>query len=260
MSAFSSRFPDGFQTAGLCAGIVLAVMGVTAAVWHWINNWRSNRGKRSLKLEPFHIIVLGVAVAAAGVGIAGSGIWWQIYKGSAPSASDLHAPTVDTPQRYTASELARRQDAAAKISESLNGPLTNALSLGVEASDSVRANIHRPQTTAGKLQVFRDDLVRALGELQSAIAFNKDYDPAYNPADWKNTEIVEGTDRFLMQIRGWPELDPAQAEARQRALGRDPEFSRWVDQMRSFTDWIQKKKDLISAVRSKYEAAQVYGK
>jgi hypothetical protein len=47
---------------------------------------------------------------------------------------------------------------------------------------------------------------------------NKDLETAYNPNDWKLDELIEGTERFIMAVQGWPALDLRQAEARQRSL------------------------------------------
>ena len=74
MSAFSGLFAMWLQAAGLYAGILLALLGVVAAIWHWVNTWREYRGKPRLKVEASHLIGLGLigiivfaAIALAGV-------------------------------------------------------------------------------------------------------------------------------------------------------------------------------------------------
>jgi hypothetical protein len=74
MSAFSGLFPMWLQAAGLYTGILLALLGAGASIWHWANAWREHRGKPRLKVEAGHLIGLGLigiivfaAVALAGV-------------------------------------------------------------------------------------------------------------------------------------------------------------------------------------------------
>lgn len=43
MSAFSNSFPQGFQTAGLIAGVLISLFGVGALVWHFIRNEFASR-------------------------------------------------------------------------------------------------------------------------------------------------------------------------------------------------------------------------
>jgi hypothetical protein len=53
MSAFSNSFPQGFQTAGLILGIIIALFGCVAVAWHFMRvegfvlQWPIRRGKTS---------------------------------------------------------------------------------------------------------------------------------------------------------------------------------------------------------------------
>jgi hypothetical protein len=102
MSAFSSNLPPGLQTGGLYAGLALGIFGSIALTWHWINRWRERHGKTRLKLGPIHVIILGLVIAGLGVG-------WLLYRGTAaatPSSEQVAAITA--PLRAALSEANAR--------------------------------------------------------------------------------------------------------------------------------------------------------
>jgi|SRR5256885_14509107 hypothetical protein len=67
------HYPELMSLAGVIAASSLVYM-----TWHGINVLLFNRGKPSLKLEPVHLIILGLLIAAAGVG-------WQFARNAAPN-------------------------------------------------------------------------------------------------------------------------------------------------------------------------------
>jgi hypothetical protein len=81
VSAFSSQLPAALQTVGLCAGLLLGAFSGLASAWHAINTWRVRHGKPSVKVEPVHLIILGLAISAAGV------IWLAVWQPKAVIAS-----------------------------------------------------------------------------------------------------------------------------------------------------------------------------
>jgi hypothetical protein len=83
MSAFSNSFPPGFQLFGLYLGIALSLAGVMASTWHWLNQWRVRRGKPRVKLEPSHLISIGLIGGAIFLSIAAAGYAWQTFWPSA---------------------------------------------------------------------------------------------------------------------------------------------------------------------------------
>ena len=68
MSAFSSKFPDGFQTAGLYLGILIAVLGLAAMIWHGLKD--SSRGKMIIGIA---LMIAGCAIGVLGLSIIASG-------------------------------------------------------------------------------------------------------------------------------------------------------------------------------------------
>jgi hypothetical protein len=67
VSAFSNRLPEVLQTFGLFAGLAFALLFAVAWGWHIGDTLRTKRGKPKLKLEPIHVIILGLMIALGGV-------------------------------------------------------------------------------------------------------------------------------------------------------------------------------------------------
>jgi hypothetical protein len=74
----SSVLPVGLQVAGLVTSGVLLLMAAIGTVGHFVNERRQQRGERPIKLEPIHVILIGLLITAAGVG-------WQWQRGNAAS-------------------------------------------------------------------------------------------------------------------------------------------------------------------------------
>jgi hypothetical protein len=72
MSAFASRLPDSIQALGLEIGVISAFLGCIGLTYHFANEWRERRGKPRIKLEPSHLIILGLVLAVVGTG-------WLLY-------------------------------------------------------------------------------------------------------------------------------------------------------------------------------------
>jgi hypothetical protein len=124
MSAFSSQFPEGLQQLGLYVGIGLASLAFVATVWHCLDARRVERGKPRFKLEPSHIIISGLVIAAVGV-------TWQLYRGAAvvqqQPAAQAASPIVSSPptpaRYYSTADKERISEAFYQLSEILNKPL-----------------------------------------------------------------------------------------------------------------------------------------
>jgi hypothetical protein len=103
VSAFASRLPNWAQDGGYYLGLTLAAWVMMASIWHWIDRWRADHGKPRLKLEPIHLIALGLLIALVGVG-------WQLYRGSTSASSQkltvtatkIPAPTPEQKDAITA--------------------------------------------------------------------------------------------------------------------------------------------------------------
>jgi hypothetical protein len=68
MSAFSSKFPDGLQSAGLYLGIAIVALALFALIWHSVKN--SGRGKMIVGLA---IVLCGCALGVLGLSIIAAG-------------------------------------------------------------------------------------------------------------------------------------------------------------------------------------------
>lgn len=65
------------------------------AAWHGANLWRQSRGRSALKLEPVHLILIGLLIAAAGLG-------WQWYSRSIESSVATSSSSAQTAISATA--------------------------------------------------------------------------------------------------------------------------------------------------------------
>lgn len=102
MSAFAGTFPLSIQTWGRDIGIACASLGFLAVAWHWINLWREHLRKPRLKVEPLHLIVMGLGGVLVFAAVAfGGAIWlWR----STPSSinTSLSGTTLDAKPLQTA--------------------------------------------------------------------------------------------------------------------------------------------------------------
>jgi preprotein translocase subunit Sec61beta len=74
---YVSQNPQIFPSWAVLLGAVVALWIVLAFVWHAINAWREHNQKPRLRLDPSHVIILGLAIAAIGV-------VWQMRATSKP--------------------------------------------------------------------------------------------------------------------------------------------------------------------------------
>src|SRR5260370_32145907 len=81
MNQYSNKLPDWAGPYGEIAGAALALWVVLAFLWHGVNAWRQHKQKPRLKLEPSHVIILGLAIALCAV------IWHSRRAPLAPSAA-----------------------------------------------------------------------------------------------------------------------------------------------------------------------------
>jgi hypothetical protein len=120
MSAFASKLPESIQVLGLNLGIALSGLGCVGIVWHFANEWRDRHHKPRFKLEPFHLIALGLVVALAGVG-------WQIYRNyqtpvvvaasAAPTSAEPQSPSAKPQRKYSSADVPKLTPIVQKISE-----------------------------------------------------------------------------------------------------------------------------------------------
>jgi hypothetical protein len=144
----SSVLPVGLQVTGLViAGSLLVIaFGGTAA--HLYNERRQRLGQRLLKLEPFHLIVIGLVIAAVGVG-------WQLYLGSgsgaapqAPSGAPATATSPPQPAKfYSKRDKENLSDLCGDLSELLIANGGNGGGDGVYAKTANLGNEWNRQTS-----------------------------------------------------------------------------------------------------------------
>src|ERR1700730_1002455 len=115
MSAFAaSVFPAPWALIGFCSGFALVVVAVIGVGWHSINVRLATRGKPSLKLQPIHIIALGLLISLSGVA-------WHIYSGSmATPVSIIASGKTPLKRMFTAYDIEERQKAVDSIDTALS--------------------------------------------------------------------------------------------------------------------------------------------
>jgi len=64
---YVSQHPEIFPSWAVLLGAAVSLWVVVAFLWHAVSTWREHKGKPRLRLEPSHIIILGLAIALAGV-------------------------------------------------------------------------------------------------------------------------------------------------------------------------------------------------
>lgn len=82
----SSVLPVHLQMAGVVVSSTLALVSLFGVVVHLTNEVREARGKRRIKLEPYHLVWLGLLIAALGAG-------WQWYRGSPQQSAAVSGNT-----------------------------------------------------------------------------------------------------------------------------------------------------------------------
>lgn len=67
VGGYVSQNPQIFPHWAVLLGAALSLWIVLAFIWHAINAWREHNKKSRLKLEPSHVIIMGLAIALGGV-------------------------------------------------------------------------------------------------------------------------------------------------------------------------------------------------
>ena len=110
-----------YHNVPLAIGLaVITVLAVLYAMWHGINEWRDRHNKPSIKLEPSHVIIIGLLIAAAGVA-------WQLTQaranpttGIATTVSPSDQPIQTAKKFYAASDKERISNALYDLYNILN--------------------------------------------------------------------------------------------------------------------------------------------
>jgi hypothetical protein len=89
----SSVLPVNFQLAAFIAGCILLLVAATGTVAHFVNEYRKAQNLRRIKLEPIHLIIIGLLIAASGV----SWLWYsKPLQPSSTTASTSVSPRAPT--------------------------------------------------------------------------------------------------------------------------------------------------------------------
>jgi hypothetical protein len=67
VGGYVSQNPQIFPAWAVLLGAAVALWVVLAFLWHAMNTWREHNKKSRLRLEPSHVIILGLAIALGGV-------------------------------------------------------------------------------------------------------------------------------------------------------------------------------------------------
>lgn len=132
-----------WQMVGVVIGGALTAVAFLGAVTHTVNKRREKRGQRRLKLEPSHLIILGLVIALAGA-------IWQWHK----------TPPSDPQTVALQSEIA-------KLKQQLSGPKTPITKLA--QMEEASAPAQAPFYTRADTERLLDAMYEISGLLQKAI-------------------------------------------------------------------------------------------
>jgi hypothetical protein len=179
----------------------ISIVSMAYLAWHGMNWLRSCFGRREIKLEPIHLIVFGLVIAAAGVG-------WQWSRGAAPvDRNELAAPattvtsppqSVPTTKYYSRSEREELSDLCRRLRDLLienggdgggGGVYAKTAKLHndwLAATESIRSGISRPVgALSAEIMKLRVDLAAArasIAQIKEALFGNSGITDRFNKA------------------------------------------------------------------------------
>lgn len=267
--------------AALVVGIVLYVGSVVFSTDH---EWRPEipPAIKDLwaKVEPLHLIILGLLIAASGVA-------WEYYRGSqlsptqalrdvafqtaigdlAKAQRDLAVEreakkqpantSVAAPRKYTAYEIEQRLRAVDEIYDVVVAKLTPAFLEGRDLFNNLKAEVAQG-TAAENIRKHYGTTEAAFGELRRVLQ-KYEYLPDIVEAATKNTfnglEIMSSCDNLINEIQHLGKINQNNVEA---YLDRDVVVQEAREASRKFEIYLSETKPRLQQRRAEYAAAEIH--
>jgi hypothetical protein len=245
--------PQLMLLAGAIAGASLVYM-----MWHGINVLLSRRGKPSLKLEPVHVILIGLLITAAGLG-------WQWAKGNVALSSNWAAPAPASPASPAQTAAAKRLSPADinKRIEAIDLAYNIALQARrfADAAPGIVETQFWPMLKDGSapnfLQKYAGDFKPILDQIQDFARTYRSYLPDVDRAflGTENASWVIGLHRNCLELRqeiiNWQGREFWLQHIESSAVLAD-----WKRSMRSLRDWNNQAIFELEKLRREYAASQ----
>ncbi|HWX83012.1 MAG TPA: hypothetical protein VNZ48_05360 [Xanthobacteraceae bacterium] len=105
------------QVIGASIGAALILVSIAGATGHTVNEHRAKQGKPRLKLEPSHLILLGLVIAAIGAS-------WQMYRGPVQHAPLTQAEKDEITKPFRDEVKSLKDQLAQKPAVAVPGPVS----------------------------------------------------------------------------------------------------------------------------------------
>jgi hypothetical protein len=231
---------------------VIAVASLGYMIWHGINVLRSHSGKPSLKLEPIHLIAIGLFIAVGGVG-------WLLVAGSSRSptvVSPINGPATKEQPKLSPADVNERIEA---IGKAYNIAL-RARPIADGSSQLLQIQIW-PMIKDGKapefLNKYADDFKPILDDMQEFAKRYRSWLPDVDRAflGEPHASYVIGLHRNSLELRqeilNWSDRPYGLDH-----IERSSVMAEWRRSLESLPMWVSQSQTNLIALRRKYEESQ----
>lgn len=251
LSAFANKLPEALQNFGYYAGLALAAWVIFASIWHWTDTWLVNHSQPRLKLGPV-LIVLGLIIAAAGVGYTWRGISSDSAADRANAGTSTTNPAGETtttapsniPKRDSA-EIARIKSRLSALYDLINlegMPLT-----GTDSDiDKTLAGPRLISRSGGAIECRKHALdakektTKFVQHLESFLSSNKHDADVLNPAIGDYSSAIYNFRNAMEEYAG---SIPNQEQSADQLLNNDglwDSHSQLMQAFEAYRTWIKK--------------------
>lgn len=241
---------------------------IWAAVLIYREGW-SNKAKLMgwvRKVEPSHLIALGLMIAIAGL------IWQGLRKApadlqqqqvatlprAATAQASLNEPKPLKPM-MTEYDVSRRQRVIDEVLDFLDGkfmPINvrgEKLKVHIWQAIATKTAITELDTQAEAIVGARESFFPMIGRY---VNFADIYSAAFDTSGWDPGMLAQSASRLRAELQ---ELEQrGQTEQAQKILRNNTLMTKWQEDTSKLWPWINERKERLFALRSKYEKVEIY--
>jgi hypothetical protein len=218
------------------------------------------------KLEPTHLIAIGIGGAVFFAVVALVGLIWQsriaLPPPTLPVAASQTAPVraagpaavpVQKPLTFTPHEYDARSRALSELYDYVNGPVRELFLKFHTASSEIESRIGNSADTTARLNKLQTELIESSNNLAKIVRRWDEFQDIRFMTDWNFTRIIQANMRFLQSM---PPQNTS-GEMYYFFIMQNKERPEWKESIGWFSGWIEDTKTAIRKKRAEYHDAEI---